>query len=321
MLAGAACRAARALHIAQQLLAGLAHAHAQGIVHRDLKPENLILSDEAGLEEHLRILDFGLAKLRDGPAMTAGMAVGHAQLHVARAVGRGRATSTRAATSTRSGVLLFEMLRRAQAVPVGERRRADPHAARVAAAAAARGARPRAGTRRRWRRLSTRRCPSCPRIGSSRRPSSPRRWRRRPKRRGRPRAAAPPARKARGAGQDHGRHGLRRPPPAGSRGARRGHGAGGAAPRQSATAWIAWRLRAGGSDGLTIGRALRQGAGRPSEAVAPAVPSRVRFPLGGPARRRRRRLRSPRRRLPQPPRIHASSRLARCWPPPRRPTP
>ena len=82
--------AARAMRLAQQLLAGLAHAHEQGIVHRDLKPENLILSEEAGLKEHLRILDFGLAKLRDGPQMTAGMAVGHAQLHVARAVGRGR---------------------------------------------------------------------------------------------------------------------------------------------------------------------------------------------------------------------------------------
>jgi len=68
--------AAKAFRITQQILAGLAYAHAQGIVHRDLKPENLILSDEPGLEEHLRILDFGLAKLRDGPAMTAGLAVG-----------------------------------------------------------------------------------------------------------------------------------------------------------------------------------------------------------------------------------------------------
>src|SRR3982751_5036940 len=68
--------ATRVMRLAQQLLAGLAHAHAQGIVHRDLKPENLILSEEAGLQEHLRILDFGLAKLRDGPQMTAGMAVG-----------------------------------------------------------------------------------------------------------------------------------------------------------------------------------------------------------------------------------------------------
>ena len=67
---------ARTMKIAQQLLSGLAHAHAQGIVHRDLKPENLILTAEDGLEDHLRILDFGLAKLRDGPAMTAGLAVG-----------------------------------------------------------------------------------------------------------------------------------------------------------------------------------------------------------------------------------------------------
>src|SRR5437868_13083856 len=66
----------RALALVRQLLAGLGHAHAQGIIHRDLKPENLILTEEPGMDEHLRILDFGLAKLRDGPAMTAGMAVG-----------------------------------------------------------------------------------------------------------------------------------------------------------------------------------------------------------------------------------------------------
>src|SRR5215831_7310664 len=66
----------RALGLVRQLLAGLAHAHAQGIVHRDLKPENVVLGAEEGLGDHLRILDFGLAKLRDGPAMTAGLAVG-----------------------------------------------------------------------------------------------------------------------------------------------------------------------------------------------------------------------------------------------------
>jgi serine/threonine-protein kinase len=66
----------RAVAIARQLLAGAAHAHAQGIIHRDLKPENLILGDSAGLADHVRILDFGLAKLRDGPAMTSGLAIG-----------------------------------------------------------------------------------------------------------------------------------------------------------------------------------------------------------------------------------------------------
>jgi len=67
----------RALHITRQLLAGLAHAHSQGIVHRDIKPDNLILDEALGTRDHLRILDFGLAKLRDhGVDLTSGLAVG-----------------------------------------------------------------------------------------------------------------------------------------------------------------------------------------------------------------------------------------------------
>ncbi len=55
----------RSVHIARQVLAGLAHAHAQGIVHRDIKPANIMLSEATGTGEHVRILDFGLATLRD----------------------------------------------------------------------------------------------------------------------------------------------------------------------------------------------------------------------------------------------------------------
>ena len=55
---------ARALGIARQIAAGLAHAHTQGIVHRDVKPANIMISDEIGAGEHVRILDFGLARLR-----------------------------------------------------------------------------------------------------------------------------------------------------------------------------------------------------------------------------------------------------------------
>ena len=67
----------RAIHITRQLLAGLAHAHSQGIVHRDIKPENLILDEALGTRDHLRILDFGLAKLRDfGVDLTSGLAIG-----------------------------------------------------------------------------------------------------------------------------------------------------------------------------------------------------------------------------------------------------
>jgi serine/threonine-protein kinase len=99
---------ARAMRLGQQLLAGLAHAHAQGIVHRDLKPENLILSEEAGLKEHLRILDFGLAKLRDGPQMTAGMAVGTPSYMSPEQSGAAGEIDARTDLYT-VGVVLFEM--------------------------------------------------------------------------------------------------------------------------------------------------------------------------------------------------------------------
>jgi serine/threonine-protein kinase len=61
---------AEAITIARQILAGLAHAHAQGIIHRDVKPANIMVSDEIGTGNHVRILDFGLARLR-GSASTS----------------------------------------------------------------------------------------------------------------------------------------------------------------------------------------------------------------------------------------------------------
>lgn len=45
-----------------QLLSGVAAVHKNGIVHRDLKPSNIVLEDNRG-EYHLKILDFGVAKL------------------------------------------------------------------------------------------------------------------------------------------------------------------------------------------------------------------------------------------------------------------
>ena len=39
-------------------------AHTQGIVHRDLKPENVIVTASAAGEDLLKVLDFGLAKMR-----------------------------------------------------------------------------------------------------------------------------------------------------------------------------------------------------------------------------------------------------------------
>ena len=55
----------RAVQITRQILAGLAHAHDQGVIHRDVKPGNVMVGEATGVGDHVRIFDFGLAKLHD----------------------------------------------------------------------------------------------------------------------------------------------------------------------------------------------------------------------------------------------------------------
>jgi len=51
------------LGIVDQVLEGLAAAHAHGIVHRDLKPDNVILVQEGGDASFAKIVDFGMSKI------------------------------------------------------------------------------------------------------------------------------------------------------------------------------------------------------------------------------------------------------------------
>jgi serine/threonine-protein kinase len=73
--------AVRTARIARQILYALEAAHALSIVHRDIKPANIFLCE--GREDHVKVLDFGIAKaLGDdvGAALTAtGQMLGTAQ--------------------------------------------------------------------------------------------------------------------------------------------------------------------------------------------------------------------------------------------------
>ena len=56
---------ARAVHIMKQVCGALDEAHGLGIIHRDLKPENIFLTEQAGLKDFAKVLDFGLAKVTE----------------------------------------------------------------------------------------------------------------------------------------------------------------------------------------------------------------------------------------------------------------
>ena len=95
----------RAIEVATQIAAGLAAAHDKGIAHRDLKPENVFVTTDG----HVKILDFGLAKLTAAPAKAGHYVSGPPAFDSAQARGVGYDdvhTALATAPGTSPGVVL-----------------------------------------------------------------------------------------------------------------------------------------------------------------------------------------------------------------------
>ncbi len=71
---------ARAVHIAEQVAEALHDAHIVGVIHRDIKPGNIMLVQQGDDPDHVKVVDFGLARSvepgEDGRLTMAGIVMG-----------------------------------------------------------------------------------------------------------------------------------------------------------------------------------------------------------------------------------------------------
>ncbi|NMC71902.1 MAG: protein kinase [Myxococcales bacterium] len=103
----------RVVDIAHQTLEALGAAHAAGIVHRDLKPDNIFLTTVGGRKDFVKLLDFGISKMRSAGATSRltvdGMILGTPQ-YMSPEQARGDTDVDGRADIWAVGVVLFEML-------------------------------------------------------------------------------------------------------------------------------------------------------------------------------------------------------------------
>ena len=95
-----------ALHIVEQILSALKHAHERGVVHRDIKPQNIILVDG---NETVKVMDFGIAHVQNYSTITiSDKAIGTVHF-ISPEQAKGRPADERSDIYS-TGVILYEML-------------------------------------------------------------------------------------------------------------------------------------------------------------------------------------------------------------------
>ncbi len=178
---------ARRLEYLEQVADALQAAHTAGVIHRDLKPENLMIAGNG----YAKVLDFGVAKLRERSAATRGArrasgivddhwrhAARHGRLHVARNRRMGRPVDQRTDVFS-FGCVLYEAVSGTRAfsgpsaggdAAAGHRSRNPPPLSPIDAATCRPGSCTRS-SRSAWTRIrtgATRRCarsrPTCVRC-------------------------------------------------------------------------------------------------------------------------------------------------------------
>ncbi len=102
---------ARIVTVLVPVLRAVDEAHRAGIVHRDLKPENVILWADRSGREHVKVCDFGIAKILDGEgnAITVDGFVCGTPQYMAPEQARGDVIDHRVDVYA-AGVVLYQML-------------------------------------------------------------------------------------------------------------------------------------------------------------------------------------------------------------------